>query len=93
MTSDTVCGPRDEETIVTRKIVAERKLFYIDFKRNQRGLFLKITEKDGRFKSTVIVPEEVVQEFSQAVRDLSAQCATAEVDVPLSEPTSETIQL
>ncbi len=75
MNDDNAGSPRDEETIVTKKVVAEHKLFYLDFKRNQRGKFLKITEKDGRFRSTVIVPEEAVREFALVVSDMAGQCA------------------
>ena len=83
MNDDYAVTPRDEETLVTKKIVAEHKLFYLDFKRNQRGRFLKITEKDGRFRSTVIVPEEAVGEFALVVSDLAGQCLP-EPSVPAS---------
>ena len=75
MNDDNAVSPRDEETIVTKKLVAEHKLFYLDFKRNQRGKFLKITEKDGRFRSTVIIPEEAVHEFAHVIGDLAMQYA------------------
>ncbi len=58
---------RQESVIFEEKVLAFHKLFYVDFKENQRGRFLKITEKDGRFRSTIIVPEEAIEDLSHAL--------------------------
>lgn len=55
---------RDDTVICSEKVLAFHKLFYLDFKENQRGRFLKLTEKDGRFRSTVIIPEEALTDIS-----------------------------
>jgi hypothetical protein len=64
-------GPRDEQIIHTGKIVATHKLFYVDFKRNSRGQFLKITEKDGRFRTTIIIPEEAIRPMADVINDIA----------------------
>ena len=40
----------NEKLILTKKIVCECKLFYVDYKENKRGRFLKISEKDSATK-------------------------------------------
>ncbi|NLF38840.1 hypothetical protein GX586_05305 [bacterium] len=64
-------APRDEQIIYTGKVVATHKLFYVDFKRNSRGQFLKITEKDGRFRTTIIIPEEAIRPMADMVNEIA----------------------
>ena len=63
MNEQNTSEPVGEKLLYTEKVLGQYKLFYIDYKENKRGRFLKITEKDGRFRSTIIIPEEALQEF------------------------------
>ncbi|GEM_PF-1782750 len=58
---------RNETILLAKKILAYHKLFYLDYKENRRGRFLKITEKDGRFRKTVIVPEEAIRALGEII--------------------------
>ncbi len=58
---------RNETILLAKKILAYHKLFYLDYKENRRGRFLKITEKDGRFRKTVIIPEEAIRALKEII--------------------------
>jgi hypothetical protein len=73
MTERTASAPREETILLTEKVLGFHKLFYVDLKKNQRGCFLKITEKDGRFRSTVIIPEEALEAFGTVVNRIVGQ--------------------
>ncbi|MBQ7556188.1 DNA-binding protein [bacterium] len=62
----------NEKLILTKKIVCECKLFYVDYKENKRGRFLKISEKDSATKRTIIVPAEAIQELSGILQEVAA---------------------
>jgi len=69
---------RNENILLTDKVHAFNKFFYVDYKENQRGRFLKITEKDGRFRSTVIIPEEAVDDLSKLLSKIGEDFSPAE---------------
>ena len=58
---------RNETILLAKKILAYHKLFYLDYKENRRGRFLKITEKDGKFRKTVIIPEEAIRALGEII--------------------------
>lgn len=69
---------RNENVLLTQKVHAFHKFFYVDYKENQRGRFLKITEKDGRFRSTIIIPEEAVDDMAKLLTKISDEFSPAE---------------
>lgn len=69
----------NEKLILTKKIVCESKLFYVDYKENKRGRFLKISEKDSVTKRTIIVPSEAINELSTILDEVVALGVTPEV--------------
>jgi len=69
---------RNEDVLLNEKVHAFSKFFYVDYKENQRGRFLKITEKDGRFRSTIIVPEEAVDDLAKLLTKISEDYSPAE---------------
>jgi len=69
---------RNEDVLLTEKVHAFHKFFYVDYKENQRGRFLKITEKDGRFRSTIIIPEEAVDDLAKLLSKISEKFSPAE---------------
>lgn len=69
---------RNEDVLLTEKVHAFNKFFYVDYKENQRGRFLKITEKDGRFRSTIIIPEEAVDDMAKLLTKISEKFSPAE---------------
>jgi PurA ssDNA and RNA-binding protein len=53
--------------LMTEKILADRKQFFLDLKENARGRVLKITEDVRGRRDTIMVPMEVLHEFHDAI--------------------------
>ncbi len=61
---------QNSELIHTEKIVADRKVFFIDLKENARGKVVKITEDVSGNRDTIMVPAEILDEFIAALNDV-----------------------
>jgi len=46
----------NQEVLHTEKILADRKIFFLDLKENSRGRVIKITEDVGGNRDTIMVP-------------------------------------
>ena len=53
--------------LLTEKLFHDRKEFFLDLKENSRGRVLKITEKVGGRRDTIMVPMEVMQDLYEAL--------------------------
>ena len=53
--------------IASRELQVERKHYNIEFRENERGRFLRITEEAHGRRNTVIVPSTGLNEFNAAV--------------------------
>lgn len=62
----------DQEELANERLETKRKTFFLDLKRNERGLFIKISERSGGRRSTVMVPYENVDEFLTKIQALRA---------------------
>lgn len=56
-----------DKVLATEKVVCGRKIFFLDFKENNRGRVLKITEDVNGRRDTVMVPVEALEEFYDAL--------------------------
>jgi len=56
-----------ENVIASRTLQVERKVLTIEFRENDRGRFLRITEEAGGRRNTVIIPSTGINEFNAAV--------------------------
>ena len=56
-----------ENVIASRSLQVERKTFTIEFRENERGRFLRITEESAGRRNTVIIPSTGINEFNSAV--------------------------
>lgn len=56
---------------MTEKLVADRKIFFLDLKENNRGRFVKITEDVSGRRDTIMVPAEVLADFVDALQRIS----------------------
>lgn len=61
------------EEIANERLETKHKTFFIDLKRNERGLFIKISERSGGRRSTVMVPYEHFDDFSAKLAAVRAQ--------------------
>ena len=62
-----------EEMIHSDTLQVERKFFYFDLKKNQVGVFLKITEKKDERRNSIIIPESGLEEFVNKIQSLIAK--------------------
>lgn len=58
------------EELANERLETKRKTFFIDLKRNERGLFIKISERSGGRRSTVMIPYEYIEEFMGKIQTL-----------------------
>ena len=56
-----------DNIIASRELQVERKHYCIEFRENERGRFLRITEEAHGRRNTVIVPSTGLNEFNAAV--------------------------
>ena len=56
-----------DNIIASRELQVERKHYIIEFRENERGRFLRITEEAHGRRNTVIVPSTGLNEFNAAV--------------------------
>ncbi len=60
----------DDRPIHTEKIIADRKIFFLDLKENDRGQFIKITEDVRGRRDTIMVPVEILDDLIGALEDI-----------------------
>ena len=62
----------DNDLLHTEKILADRRIFFLDLKQNARGMVVKITEDVGGNRDTIMVPAEILGDFIAALSDIKA---------------------
>ena len=68
----------NNDLLHTEKIIADRKTFYIDLKKNARGKVVKITEDVGGNRDTIMVPADI----------LASQLSRTSKRLPITIPTT-----
>ncbi|MGI9113615.1 MAG: DNA-binding protein [Chthoniobacterales bacterium] len=68
-----------DNIIEAKQVQIERKHFYVEFRENDRGKFLRITEEAHGRRNTIIVPSTGLDEFSAAIEDVLATSERAAV--------------
>ena len=66
-----------DQIIASRELQVERKHYHIEFRENERGAFLRITEESHGRRNTVIVPSTGLNEFNAAVDAVIVAANTA----------------
>lgn len=61
-----------ENVLASKDVQVERKHFYIEFRENERGQFLRITEEAHGRRNTVIIPSTGLAEFNAALQSVLA---------------------
>ena len=60
----------NQEVLHTEKILADRKIFFLDLKENARGRVVNITEDVSGNRDTIMVPAEILGDFIEALTDI-----------------------
>lgn len=66
-----------DNIIEAKELQIERKLFHVEFRENDRGKFLRITEEAHGRRNTIIVPSTGVDEFTAAIGKVLAGAENA----------------
>ena len=67
---DSVVSPKMDSIIEAKEFQIERKRFHVEFRENDRGKFLRITEEAHGRRNTIIVPSTGVGDFTAAIGDV-----------------------
>lgn len=62
--------PVENDLLHTEKILSDRKTFFLDLKKNARGMVVKITEDVSGNRDTIMVPAEILGDFIAALSDI-----------------------
>ena len=65
-----------DNELISRRFEIESKLFFMDFKENPNGRYLKITEKAGDKRSFIIVPEGGLEAFLKELTEIITEVDT-----------------
>jgi hypothetical protein len=67
-----------DNIIEAKQLQIERKHFHVEFRENDRGKFLRITEEAHGRRNTIIVPSTGVDDFTSAIGDVLAHAERAQ---------------
>jgi len=67
-----------DNLIEARDLQIERKHFHVEFRENDRGKFLRITEEAHGRRNTIIVPSTGVDEFTSVIDEVIEHAEHAE---------------
>jgi hypothetical protein len=59
-----------DSVIEAKELQIERKRFHVEFRENDRGRFLRITEEAHGRRNTIIVPSTGVGDFTAAIGEV-----------------------
>ena len=59
-----------DNLIEARELQVERKHFHVEFRENDRGKFLRITEEAHGRRNTIIIPSTGIDDFTAAIDDV-----------------------
>jgi hypothetical protein len=62
-----------DNILASKEVQVERKHFVIEFRENDRGRFLRITETAHGRRNAVIVPDTGLDEFTAAIGEIISQ--------------------
>ena len=66
-----------DHIIDAKELQIERKHFHVEFRENDRGKFLRITEEAHGRRNTIIVPSTGVEDFTAAIGEVLAGAENA----------------
>jgi hypothetical protein len=67
-----------DNIIISRDLQIERKHFFIEFRENDRGQFVRITEEAHGRRNSIIIPSTGLTEFAEKFEDVMVAVRTAQ---------------
>jgi hypothetical protein len=68
-----------DNIIEAKQLQIERKHFHVEYRENDRGKFLRITEEAHGRRNTIIVPSTGVEDFTAAISEVIVNADRATV--------------
>ena len=65
-----IAQPAMDNIIISRDLQIERKHFFIEFRENERGQFVRITEEAHGRRNSIIIPSTGLTEFAEKFEDV-----------------------
>ena len=59
-----------DNIIATKELQVERKHFFIEYRENERGQFLRITEEAHGRRNTIIIPSTGLDDFLDSLEEV-----------------------
>ena len=59
-----------DSILEAKEVQIERKRFHFEFRENERGRFLRITEEAHGRRNTIIIPSTGLDDFTAAIDDV-----------------------
>ena len=59
-----------DNIIATKELQVERKHFFIEYRENERGQFLRITEEAHGRRNTIIIPSTGLDDFLDTLEEV-----------------------
>ena len=69
----------EDDTLYETMLKVENKDIFIDLKRNKSGVYLKISERSGSSRNTVLIPISGITRLKKVLDDVSAASETIKV--------------
>ena len=76
----------EDDTLYETMLKVENKDIFIDLKRNKSGVYLKISERNGSSRNTVLIPISGITRLKKVLDDVSAASETIKVVRSVSNP-------
>jgi len=70
-----------DNILTSRELQIERKHFFIEFRENARGRFLRITEEAHGHRNSVIVPSTGIDDFLLAMQEVVGEANSTPAQV------------
>lgn len=69
----------EDDTLYETMLKVENKDIFVDLKRNKSGVYLKISERNGSSRNTVLIPISGITKLKKVLDDVSAASETIKV--------------
>lgn len=71
-----------DNIILSRDLQIERKHFFIEYRENERGKFVRITEEAHGRRNSIIIPSTGLADFVRSFDEVSAAASSAAESQP-----------
>jgi hypothetical protein len=71
-----------DETYYETMMKVENKDIFIDLKRNKAGVYLKVSERNGSVRNTVLIPASGIERLKEILNELSSASENITIKPP-----------